>query len=205
MPHDDSISRWIHDIKQGDSAAATALWHEYFEKLVRLARKKLDGVAGKMADEEDVALSAFKSFCLAAKTGRFPDLLDRDGLWRLLIRMTARKAVDLRRHEGRECRGGGRVRGESGLTVGKDETQGIADVIGDSPNPQLAAQLAEELELQLSQFDPQQRQIVLAKMEGYTNREIADRLSIAPRTVERRLQFIRRKWESLEGNGQPEE
>ena len=50
MPREDSISRWIHDIKPGDSTAVTALWHEYFEKLVRLARKKLDGVAGKMAD-----------------------------------------------------------------------------------------------------------------------------------------------------------
>ena len=90
-----SVTHWIHAIKKGESAAANALWEHYFDKLVRLARRKLDGMPRRIADEEDVALSAFDSFCRAAKKGRFPDLADRDGLWRLLIQMTVRKAVDL--------------------------------------------------------------------------------------------------------------
>ena len=54
-----------------------------------------------------MALSAFDSFCRSAEQGRFPDLADRDSLWRLLVVMTARKATHLRRDEGRQKRGGG--------------------------------------------------------------------------------------------------
>lgn len=63
------------------------------------------------ANEEDVALSAFASFCRAAEQGRFPSLSDRDDLWKLLVVLTARKAVDLKRHEGRAKRGGGAFQG----------------------------------------------------------------------------------------------
>jgi hypothetical protein len=100
-----------------DSAATRALWERYFPQLVRLARKELElrGAPRRAADEEDVAASVMESLFRAAEEGRLPDLADRDDLWRLLLRMTARKVVDLKRHEARQRRGGGRVRGESAL------------------------------------------------------------------------------------------
>ena len=113
-----SVSRLIDEIKHGDQAAAQALWERYFPQLVRLAREKLSGSPRRVADEEDVALSAMDRFCRAAQQGRFPNLADRDGLWRLLLRITTRRAVDLARHETRLRRGGGRVQGESGLGAG---------------------------------------------------------------------------------------
>jgi hypothetical protein len=61
--------------------------------------KKLLGAPRGMADEEDVALSAFDSFCRGAEQGRFPQLSDRDDLWRLLFVITERKAIDLVNHE----------------------------------------------------------------------------------------------------------
>lgn len=48
-----------------------------------------------VADGEDVAISVMESFFRAAKNGRFPDLNDRDGIWRLLSTMTRRKVIDL--------------------------------------------------------------------------------------------------------------
>ena len=132
-----SISQWIVGAQEGDSRAVSALWQCYFERLVRLARGKLAGVSRRAADEEDVALSAFASFCRAAKGGRIPDLADRDGLWRLLIKLTAQKAVDRRRHDGCAKRGGGRVRGESALAhrEASESGDGFDRVIGDAPTP----------------------------------------------------------------------
>ena len=189
-----SITHWIHEIKSGESAAANALWEHYFEKLVRLARRKLDGVPRRIADEEDVALSAFDSFCRAAKKGRFPDLADRDGLWRLLIQMTARKAVDLIRYNSRQKR---KVLGESVLGKGEStDAQGIAQVIGDEPTPEFAAMVTEEYERLLALLeDPELEAIAVAKMEGFENTEIARKHGCAVRTVERQLHLIRRKWE----------
>src|SRR4051812_34565394 len=106
MTSDGSVSRWIDRLPLGDPAAVRQLWQRYFHRLVSLARKKLAHAPRGMADEEDVALSAFDSFCRQAEQGRFPDLADRDGLWRLLVVMTGRKASHLRRDETRLKRGG---------------------------------------------------------------------------------------------------
>jgi DNA-directed RNA polymerase specialized sigma24 family protein len=37
--------------------------------------------------------------------------------------------------------------------------------------------------------------LATAKLEGYTNDEIAEQLGCSQRTVERRLHLIRKKWE----------
>ena len=95
MADSNSISIWLEKVKHGDDEAARQLWDRYFPCLVRLAQKRLAGVPRRLEDEEDVALSAFESFCRAADQGRFPELHDRHSLWRLLSRIAHRKAVDL--------------------------------------------------------------------------------------------------------------
>src|SRR5262249_59523795 len=101
-----SVTEYIDKLKAGDPVAAQMLWERYFQRLVRLARKYLQKGRPRMADEEDVALSAFDSFCRGAEEGRFPQLADRDNLWRLLVVLTARKASHVLRDEGRQRRGG---------------------------------------------------------------------------------------------------
>src|SRR5206468_12688890 len=108
-----SVTHWINLLKGGDAAAVQRLWEAYFPRLVGLARKKLREAPRRAADEEDVALSAFDSFCDGLAQGRFPQLTDRDDLWHILVLITARKALQLMRHEQRQKRGGGTVRGES--------------------------------------------------------------------------------------------
>src|SRR6516225_2636275 len=106
-----SVTDWLGLLKGGDSAAAQRLWESYFRRLVGLARAALKDTPRRAADEEDVALSAFDSFCRGAAQGRFPQLLDRGDLWQLLMVLTTRKAFHLARHERRQKRGGGRVPG----------------------------------------------------------------------------------------------
>src|SRR5947209_3676484 len=80
-----SVTHWIGQLKAGEAAAAQPLWEGYFQKMVQLARGKLQGLPRRAADEEDVALSAFDSFCRGAGAGRFPQLSDRDSLWPLPV------------------------------------------------------------------------------------------------------------------------
>jgi DNA-directed RNA polymerase specialized sigma24 family protein len=164
--------------------------------LVVLARARLRGTPRRAADEEDVALSAFDSFCRHAEQGRFPQLLDRDDLWQLLVMLAARKAVDLARHENRQKRGGGQVVGEEALGATADEAGALAQVVGDEPTPEFAVQVAEECARLLDRLgDADLRNVALWKMEGYTNHEIAERLGCVERTVERKLGVIRGLWE----------
>jgi DNA-directed RNA polymerase specialized sigma24 family protein len=195
MCSDGSVTHWFEQIREGDSVAARAIWERYYPELVRLAREKLRGTPRRVADEDDIADSVMKSLVLAAQKGRFPDLADRHDLWRLLLQMTVRKVVDLKRRETRKRRGGGRVKGESGFGDA-DDRAGLAEVIGDRPTPEFAAMMAEECEILLKRLDDASLEaIAVAKMEGYKNDELAQRFGCSVRTIERRLRIIRKNWQ----------
>ena len=76
-----------------------------------------------------------------------------------------------------------------------DTSHGLAEVVGDSPTPEFAAIMAEECSLLLSSLDEELQQVALAKMENYTNQEIAERLDCSISTVERSLRLIRKIWQ----------
>jgi DNA-directed RNA polymerase specialized sigma24 family protein len=193
MSSEESVTHWVRELRAGNRAAAQRLWEGYFRRLVVLARQRLAGSPRRAADEEDVALSAFDSFCRGAEGNRFPRLEDRNDLWQLLVVLTARKALDLRQHERRQKRGGGAVRGES-VFAGLDGA-GLEQVVGAEPAPQFAAEVADQCRRLFDCLgDAELRTVALAKMEGLTNPEIAARLGCAPATVERRLRLIRATW-----------
>jgi DNA-directed RNA polymerase specialized sigma24 family protein len=189
MVPEGSVTHWIGQLKAGDHDAAQRLWECYFQQLVRLARQLLLGTPRRAADEEDVALSAFGSFCLGAEQGKFPQLFDRNNLWRLLMVITARKALDLRQHERRQ------KRHVAGTPTAAEELPSVEDVIGPEPTPEFAAQVAEAYQQLLDRLpDPVLQSIAQWKLENYTNEEIAAKLGCVPRTVERKLRVIRGLW-----------
>jgi DNA-directed RNA polymerase specialized sigma24 family protein len=189
-----SVSRWLDPLRAGDPAAVRELWERYFQRLVGLARLRLRRAPLRAADEEDVALSAFDSFCRHAAGGRFPELQDRNGLWRLLMTLTARKAAHHVRDENR-LRVGGGVTIVSGEAVSADEEGLLAQVMGREPSPEMAAQVAEEYRRLLDLLgDKELEAVAVARMEGYGVEEIGRRVGYAPRSVKRKLQLIRDIW-----------
>jgi RNA polymerase sigma factor (sigma-70 family) len=195
MSSSGSVSGWIAQLREGDQEAAQQLWERYFRRLVGLARGQLANGPKRMADEEDVALSAFASFCRRLEEGYFPRLTDRDELWSLLVTITQRKALALRKREHRQKRGGGHVRGDSALLLAEG-AHGWAEVLSREPTPAFAAEMADQYRRLLGLLDSdEQRRIVQWKLEGYTNAEIAERLGCVVVTVERRLRLIRAIWQ----------
>ena len=195
MAPSDAITPWLSLLRDGHPEAAQRIWDRYFRRLVGLARKKLRGRRLAVADEEDVAISALDSFCRNAREGRFPQLADSDGLWRLLVVITARKAVRLVRDQGRQKRSGGTL---TGPLDSEGNQPAVEELIGNEPSPEFAAQVAEEYERLLALLDDDQRAIAIAKLEGLTNEQIAERFNRALRTVERRLKLIRKIWTERE-------
>jgi DNA-directed RNA polymerase specialized sigma24 family protein len=188
MSRQGSVTRWLGPLQVGDPAAAQQLWERYFDRLVGLARTKLRGAPRRAADEEDVALSAFDSFCRNAEQGRFPQLADRDSLWRLLVTLTVRKAAHQVRDEGRQKRGG--------AAALNDPDADLAEALSQEPSPEFAASVAEECQRLLNRLGDRELQTVaLLRMEGYTVEELVEKLGCAPRSVKRKLALIRRIWE----------
>jgi len=179
MSSTDPVTVWITQVKAGQRAAVQQLLERYFQRLVQLARARLQGVPGLATYDEDVALSAFKSLCLGAEGDRFPQLTDRDDLWRLLAVMTIRKAIDLQRRQ-------------RSPTAGAET---LEQLLSREPPPELAAEMTEEYRRLLDRLgEPQLQAIALWKVEGYSNKEIARRLGCVVRSVERKLYRIRALW-----------
>jgi DNA-directed RNA polymerase specialized sigma24 family protein len=189
---------WISQLKDGNPVAAQQLWDTYFLRMVKAARCKLHGAPGRMADEEDVALSAFKSFCRGTQDGRFPQLQEHEDPWPLLLALTTHKAIDLLRYEQRVKRGGPsqQYAPPMGREVAPAVDSSLSQLVGKEPDPQAACQVAEECQAMLDRLsDTILRAIALWKMEGFTTEEIATKLGCTSRTIERKLQLIRRLWD----------
>ncbi len=197
MAGSDTGKSWIDALKRGDEEAAQQLFEVYFQRLVGLARQRLRALPQRVADPSGVVQSALNSFFQGARRNAFPRLNDQEDLWRLLVVITARKAAHCVRDERREKRGRGQVRGESALNIGKAEDfNGLANVIDDdSQTPEMAAILNEEIKQRLEQLDDGiLLEVALLKLQDYTNAEIAKRLGVVERTVERKVQVIRKIW-----------
>ena len=193
--HEQSVVDWLENLATGDADAASHLWEEYFDRVVRLARTRIAARQRRITDEEDVAVSVFESICAGMQAGRFPDLKSRDSLWRLLCVITKRKVTRHAKHERRQKRGGGLVRGESvfvGAGGADSQAFGFDQIGGANDTDIFSLQLAEQAEWLFEVLgDVELRKITELKLAECTNEEIATELGCHVRTVKRRLQTIR--------------
>ena len=197
MPNVGSVTVQIERLKAGDPQAAEQLWRRYWRRLAGLAIKHLPPAARRVADEEDIALSAFYRLCKGVERGRFPALDDRENLWKLLASITAARIRDHKKHYTRQKRGGGQVRGESafGTDESDSDAAGLDQIIDEELTPESVVCMHEECQ-RLLQLLPSDNHRVIAqlRLEGYANPDIAAELGVALRTVERKLKLIRHMW-----------
>ena len=190
---DGDVTIWLNQLIDGDNEAAENIYAHYFEQISNLAKRRMSPAYRRVADEEDVAQSVMRNLFDGISNGRYPELSSRENLWRLLVVMTARKAINVVEKQRAKKRGGGNVRGES-IFQGPDssEAAGFDRFAGASNTPDFIVQLAEESRRQIERLaDEVLQQVARFKMEGYTNDEIAEKLGTTTRTVERKLQRIR--------------
>lgn len=192
-----SVTQWIADLQVGEAERAEHdLWDRYFRRLVALARMKLGDAPRGAEDEEDVAVSALRSFYSGVAAGRFPNLEDRHNLWALLAKMTACKAINQRNRQLAKKRGGGRVLSEGQIAnPGSMNERQLAEFVQDGLTPDFIAAINEQCQELMDRLpDDKLRLVAHRKLEGYTNEEIAQELGVVQRTIERKLGLIRDTW-----------
>ena len=186
------VTEWLRRLEVGHDLAAQRLWDHFFERLVRLAQDRMRGHDRRTADAEDVALSAFASFCRGVANQQFPNLSDRQGLWRLLVSITIHKLLHLQRDQNRQKRGGN-FRAVESPTNSADERAAVDQLISREPTPEFAAQVSEQYDLWMKALNNEElTQIAQWKLEGFTNDEVAAKCGRTTRTIERKLNLIRK-------------
>jgi RNA polymerase sigma factor (sigma-70 family) len=193
----DSISEWLCQLKAGEAEAAQKLWNRYSTELLRVAKQRLGKSPCGVADEEDVALSVFDSIFRGAAEGRFDQISTRDELWWLLLSITKQKAVDHIRREVAQKRHGN---GSHTEPARRNGVRGpvpfsLDDLVSSGPAPDFLIALEEQYARLLNILrNDKLRKIVALRIEGYAVAEIAQKMNIGLRAVERKLQLIRGKW-----------
>lgn len=206
MNVENSQTRLLERLKTGDLEAATPLWTAYFCRLMGLARQKLSGNPQRVADAEDVVLSAFHSFCKGVLDDRFQKLNDRNDLWQVLAMITTRKALRQVERERALKRGGGAVRGESVFlnADGSFIASGMSQVVTEGPTPDFQVAAEEQFNRLLDCLNqPLLRKIAMLRLEGHSNEDIAQQIGRNVRTVERKLNLIRSLWSEETGDDEP--
>lgn len=194
-----SVSYWIAHLKDGHLDAAQQLWNRYSDRLIQVAQHRLRYAPKRLADEEDVAASVFQSLCRGAAAGRFQNVKDRDDLWWLLLSITKQKAINHIRRETAQKRGSKQTQAESELDTLLGINNGgfaLDQLVGDDPTPEFLTMLDEQFDRLMGLLrDDNLRTIALMRIEGYTMQEVADSLGTALRTIERKAQLIRTRWQ----------
>jgi RNA polymerase sigma factor (sigma-70 family) len=165
--------------RRGDSTAADELFARYVERLTRLARARLSPMLAARTDPEDIVMSAYRSFFVGARAGRFT--LSRSGdLWRLLATITLRKLYRQARRQ--------RTVGRSSVRETPLEEK---DVFGRETSPEEVVGLSDELEALLSRLDPLARRVVELRLQEESLATIAELTGRSERTIRRTLAEIR--------------
>lgn len=193
---EDPVSQWIEQLATSDRDAANRLWQHFCRRLMSFARNRLSPTSRRVYDEEDAALSAFRSLCRGIESNRYPDINSRDNLWALLVVIAGRKIANRKRFDGQKKRAIGSTLTEDLFQAASGEDSSPLRLVASrEPTPALAAEVADTSEHLLAILpEDDLKQLVLLKLEGYTNEDAAERLNVTRRTIQRKLERIRRCW-----------
>ena len=182
-----SITRWFVSLREGERDAEAVLYSHFFPRLVALARERFDADRDPVAGADATAQSVFQLLSRGAQRGRFNNITDRDDLWRILVVATRRKVIDQTRRRQSLKRGGG------------TNHVSLHDVVAESAtNPDSVVAMEEQMQVLMQGLrDDVLRSIAADRLAGFTNDEIAERLGVSTRTVERKLALIRDDWKKI--------
>ena len=188
MSDEDSVNllaRW----KDGDEAAAAALFDRYVNRLVGLARTKLSDRMQRRVEPEDVVQSAYRSFFRKAGEDRYT--LEQSGdLWKLLATITISKVRGQVEFHTAKKRG---VYAEESIASNPQASnyRVLPEAVTEDPTPEDAAAVVEEVQTVMQGLDDLQRQIMELALQNYEVEEISQQVQRSGRTVRRTIQQIR--------------
>jgi RNA polymerase sigma-70 factor (ECF subfamily) len=189
----DSFAEFLRRLQARDDAAARELFGRFTHQLLALALRHIDAGLRHKVDPEDIVQSAYKSFFFRYGAGDL-DVVNWNSLWGLLTLIAVRKCAERAAYHRAACRDAAREvsppRGE--------EAPPWLEPFGREPTPLEAAMLSETVGQLLAGLDEEERPILELSLQGFTTREISERLGRAERTVRLLREGIRHRLERMQ-------
>jgi RNA polymerase sigma-70 factor (ECF subfamily) len=192
----DSFTEFLGRLQARDGDAAHEFFGRFTRQLVALALRHIGAGLRHKVDAEDVVQSAYKSFFFRYG-GVSRVAASWDSLWGLLAQITVRKCADRAAYHRAGCRDAAR---EVSPPRG-DEAPPWSEPLGREPTPLEAAVLGETVGQLFAALDEQERPVLELSLQGYTTREISERLGRAERTVRLLREGVRRRLERMRREG----
>jgi RNA polymerase sigma-70 factor (ECF subfamily) len=181
--HASDIGVLLSRIQKGDEEAARELLTRYESKVRLVVRRQLPRLLRSRFDSLDFLQSVWGSFFLRIRTGPH-DLEGEENLIAFLAWAARNKVIDEYRRASSQKQD---VNRETPL---RPDGAGHDESVATSDTPSQLVQ-ARELYDRLHEMLPDDRRAILElKSEGYSSKEIADRLGVSERTVQRVLKEL---------------
>jgi RNA polymerase sigma-70 factor (ECF subfamily) len=188
----DSFAEFLRRLQARDDTAAQELFERFTHRLVALALRHLTAGLRQKTDPEDVVQSAYKSFFVRHRAGKL-DLVNWNSLWGLLTLITVRKCADRAAYHRAECRDAAR----EVSPPGGNNSPGL-EPFDREPTPVEAAVLSETIAQLRASLDEAELPILELSLQGFTTREISERLGRAERTVRLLREGVRHQLERMQ-------
>jgi RNA polymerase sigma-70 factor (ECF subfamily) len=187
-----SFAEFLARLQARDDSAAQELFERFAGQLIALARGRFaTGLAHKV-DPESVVQSAYKSFFHRYDAGKF-ELGGWDSLWGLLTVITVRKCAQRVAYYRAQCRDAAR----EVPAPPAEEGAPWLEPLGREPTPLEAVELAETVEQLFAAMCKEDRPVLELSLQGFTTREISERLGRAERTVRLLREGVRKRLERM--------
>src|SRR5437763_5100383 len=192
----DSFPEFLARLQRRDDAAAQELFGRFAHQLIALAHRHIGAGLRHKVDPEDVVQSAYKSFFVRYGGGNL-EAVNWNSLWGLLTLITVRKCAERVAYHRAACRNAAR---EVSAPPGEEGAPWL-EALSREPTPVEAAELSETVDRLLAGLDEDERPVLELSLEGYTTREISERLGRAERTVRLLREVVRKRLERMQGEG----
>ena len=187
MDQRDSFDLLIDRLRRRDDRAAAAVFDRFAQRLIALARTRLDERVRGKVDPEDVLQSVCRSFFARQLAGQF-ELANWDNMWSILTLITIRKCSNQNHHYRAECRDVARE-----VNLSDSAVAAVTAAFARDPEPTEVIAMTETVERLFRDLPPRDREIMTLHLEGDSIAEISTKVDWAERTVHRCLNRIRKR------------
>ena len=179
----DLVGRW----RNGDQRAANALFQRYVERLSGVVTAQLADRFKSRMDADDVLQSSCRSFFRRVQEGQF-QFDDDDDVWKLLVTITLNKLRNQIRKHSAAKRDAGQ---ESRPTSNDGPDDYYVQKVAGTPEPVEAFAFSETIESVADKLSPMHALLLVQRLEGHTQQQIADSFGTTDRSIRRMLDDVK--------------